>query len=235
MEESLRETNIVELGGAFADLGHTTTVLLGDSYLNGRAVTLTTKLEVASVNTIMRFPFHPALLPMTPGLMRHPALREADIIQTGEFHQPSTFFASMVADEVGVPLVVWQETFRPMRSPGSWYQRAYEVVLGRYLRTNVKLYVPRTTRASSYLRGLRVAENNITKWIPTGIDLGRFEPRDSNYSPEDFGWIGDVKILLLVARLHRDKGVDIALQVLKRLLQKGFQRSADSARVWSRP
>ncbi len=216
----LRETNIVELGGAFADLGHPTTVILGDLYLDGQAVTLATKLEVASVETVLRFPFHPALLPMTPGLMGHPALRDADVIQAGEFHQPSTFFASVVAAEVRVPLVIWQETFSPMRSPGSWYQRVYEMVMGKYLRTNVKLYVPRTTKAGSYLKGLRVNENRITRWIPTGIDLSQFKPRESDYSPEDFGWRRDAKILLMVARLHRDKGVDIALLVLKRLLRR---------------
>lgn len=216
----LEETNIVELGSAIADLGHPTTVVLGDLYLGGKTISLSEGLEITPVATNMRFPFHPGLLPLTPGLMGHPALREADVVQAGEFHQPATFFASLVAAETRIPLVVWQETFRPMRFPGSWYQRVHEMTAGRHLRTTVKRFVPRTTGASAYLKGLQVRESNIAQWIPTGIDLKQFRPLESYYSPADFGWDEDARILLLVARLHRDKGVDIALGVLKRLLRQ---------------
>ncbi len=216
----LRETNIVELGAKFADLGHRTTVIIGDLYLDGQSWDLTGRLRVTPVGTIMRTPFHPALLPMTPALIRHPALHGADIIQTAEFHQPSTFFACMAARQAKIPLIVWQETFGPMRFPGSWYQRAFETAMGRYVRITTKRYVPRTTRAHAYLRKLRVMEKEITPWIPTGIDLKAFVPKDSAYSAEDFGWKEGARILLLVARLHHSKGVDVAIRLLKRLLRK---------------
>lgn len=210
----------MELGATFSGLGHQTAVLLGDLYLDRSPWELDNGLRVLPVPTILRTPFHPALLPMTPRLMGHPALREADVVQVGEFHQPSTFFASIASSETQTPLVVWQEIFRPLRFPGSWYQRFHEMTAGRHLRATVKRYVPRTTEAGAYLRELRVEENSIAEWIPTGIDLEQFRPMESSSLPEEIGCDEDAKILLVVARLHRDKGVDVALRVLKHVLRQ---------------
>ncbi len=215
----LRETNLVELGSAFADLGHSATVVLGDMYLDDRVWDLSRGLKVVPVNTFMRSPFHPALLPMTPALVGHRALRDADIIQSGEFHQPSTFFACMAAREADIPLVVWQETFAPMQFPGSWYQLIYERTAGRYVRLTTRRYVPRTTKASGYLKELQVDDARITSWIPTGIDLTTFRPSQSDSTPEDLGWKEGDRVLLLVARLHPSKGVDLALHILRRVLR----------------
>ncbi len=216
----LRETNLVELGAAFADLGHSATVVLGDLYLDGQSWDLSPRLRVVPVNTFMRSPFHPALLPMTPALVGHTALRDADIIQSGEFHQPSTFFACMAAREAGIPVVVWQETIAPMQFPGSWYQFVYEKTTGRYVRAAARRYVPRTTKARAYLRELRIRESDITLWIPTGIDLTTFRPTQTDISPEDFGWEEGDKVLLLIARLHHSKAVDRALHILGGILRK---------------
>lgn len=216
----LEETNIVELGAALAALDQETTIVVGDVYTAGETIRLADNLRVAPVATQLRFPFHPAVMPLTPGLVNHPAVRDADVIQAGEFHQPATFFASRVAVENEVPLVVWQETFRPMRFPGSWYQRLHQATLGRTVRNAADRFIPRTTRARPYLQRLRVDPSTITQWIPTGIDLDRFRPEESMYSPAVFGWPAEAKLLLLVGRLHPDKGVDIALHVLKRLLRQ---------------
>ncbi len=112
----LRETNIMELGAAITSLGHQTKLILGGPYLDEKEWDLGHGLRVSPVKAIMRFPFHPGLLPMTPGLLGHPALREADVIQVGEFHQLATLFASIAAREAAIPLVAWQETFRPINA-----------------------------------------------------------------------------------------------------------------------
>lgn len=211
---ALKETNIVELGTALSGLGHETTVLVGDLYLDGSPWEFDQGLRVLPVPTILRRPFHPALFPMTPGLIRHPVLREADVVQTGEFHQPSTFFASIATWEAEVPLVLWQETFGPMQLPGSLYQRAFETAAGRYVRGRVSRYIPRTTKARTYLRLLGIPPDAITPWIPTGVEVETFAPGQSEHSAEDFGWPKDARVLLLVARLHSIKGVDLALRAL---------------------
>lgn len=217
---SLRQTNIVELGATLSGLGHQTTVLLGDLYLDGHPREFNNGLRVLPIPTILRTPFHPALLPMTPGLMAHPVIREADVVQVGEFHQPSTFFASVATREAEVPLVLWQETFGPMQVPGSLYQRAFEATAGRYVRSSVRSYIPRTTKARAYLQLLGIRPEAITPWIPSGVDVDTFTPGKSHHASEDFGWQRDVRVLLLVARLHRIKGVDLALRVLAELLNE---------------
>ena len=215
---ALRETNHVELGAALSRQGHHVTVLFGEMYMDGQEHVLSDHLRVAPVPTRLRIPFHPGLVPVTPELVRHPALREADVIQVSEFHQPSTFFSSLVAQEHSVPLVVWQETFRHMRFPGSLYQRAFESMFGACVRANGRRFIPRTTRARGFLRELGVEGPQITRWIPTGIDTDAYAPARSPDSVAALGWPEDARILVIVGRLHRSKGIDFALHVMKWLI-----------------
>src|SRR5439155_9720240 len=90
---SLQEMKLVELATQFARRGYHATVLYGDMFLDGGERTTAEGVRTVPVNTVMRFPFHPGLLPMAPGLLGHPALLDADVIQVSEFHQPSTFLS----------------------------------------------------------------------------------------------------------------------------------------------
>ncbi len=216
----LRETNLVELGSELSRRGHRVTVFFGDMYLDGQEHSLDDRLRVVPLPTRLRTPFHPGLVPVTPDLLRHPALREADVIQASEFHQPSTFFASLVARERSVPLVVWQETFRRMRFPGSAYQMAFESAVGRSVRKAGRGFVPRTTKAQSFLHALGVEDGQVTRWIPTGINTDTYAPTRNTTSSRDIEWNDDERVLLLVGRLHRSKGVDFALHTLKWLLRR---------------
>lgn len=217
---SLAELNIVQLGEALTKLGHSVTVLLARPYLVGRQYTLSDRLRVMAADTVLPRLFHPGVLPLTVRLARHPAFSSPDLVQAGEFHQPSTYFACEAARRTGIPLIIWQETFGPMRPPGAWYQWAYEMAAGRRVRSVAKRYVPRTTKAASYLEELGVPERAITPWIPTGVDHVTYHPISSTIDPQEFGWPRDARILLIVARLHRDKGVDFALWVLRLVLRK---------------
>ena len=217
---ALQEVNIVELGAAFADLGHPTTVVIGAPFLDGKEIRISDRLRVQSVGTVLHVPFHPGVLPMTPELVGHLVFRDADVVQTGEFHQPATFFASRACREHDIPMVVWQETFAPMRPPGAYYQRLYEILVGGFVDRTAKRFVPRTTKARDYLIRLGVDVPRITEWIPTGINAGVFSPDESLYLPEDFGWDPDSQIVLVVARLHPSKGVDTAIRILKRIARE---------------
>jgi len=217
---ALQQVNIVELGAAFADLGHPTTVVIGAPFLDGKEIRISDRLRVQSVGTVLHVPFHPGVLPMTPELVGHLVFRDADVVQTGEFHQPATFFASRACREHDIPMVVWQETFAPMRPPGAYYQRLYEILVGGFVDRTAKRFVPRTTKARDYLIRLGVDVPRITEWIPTGINAGVFSPDESLYLPEDFGWDPDSQIVLVVARLHPSKGVDTAIRILKRIARE---------------
>jgi glycosyltransferase involved in cell wall biosynthesis len=217
---ALREVNIVELGAAIADLGHQVTVVLVSGFLGGQAQSLSDRLDVVPVHTLMPFPFHPGVIPMTPELLNHRATQEADVIHSGEFHQPSTFFAASVSLERQIPLILWQETFAPMRFPGSAYQAGFEWAAGPKIRAAAKRAVPRTRKAAAYLRALGISEASIAGWIPTGVDVTQFAPRSPHRLAEEFGWNDSCDILLLVARMSPTKGIDSALRALKRLLDR---------------
>ena len=212
--DRLRHVNIVELGEALARKGHKVTVILGGPYLRGEPITLTDSLRVIPTPTALPVPFHPGLLPLTPSLEADPAISEADVIQANEFHQPATFFAARGGQQFHVPLVLWQETYRPMRFPGSLYQGAFERTLGRQIRRAVRRFIPRTSRARDYLRALGIPEDTIHSWIPTGIDVGDFSPGTTAAHAEDYGWPADSQVLLVIGRLHAGKGVDLAIRAL---------------------
>jgi len=212
---SLQEMKLVELATQFARRGDHATVLYGDMFLDGGERTTAEGVRIVPVNTVMRFPFHPGLLPMAPGLLGHPALLDADVIQVSEFHQPSTFLSCVAAQDPSVPVVLWQETFRHMRFPGSLYQGMYESTVGPYVCRRLQRFVPRTTKAREYLRQLGAAEGRIAPWVPTGIDVNAFAPRAPRGGGEDLEWAGDDPLLLLVGRLHPTKGIDIAIRVLR--------------------
>jgi glycosyltransferase involved in cell wall biosynthesis len=216
----LEQTKLVELATEVARLGHRTTVLFGDVFLDGQEFTTSAGVHIAPVQTVMRFPFHPGILPAAPSLLGHEALREADVVQVSEFHQLSTFFSCVTAREASVPVVLWQETYRQMRFPGSVYQRMYESTVGPYVRAQTGRFIPRTTKAHEYLRQLHAAEGRIGPWIPTGIDIDAFAPRRHALSSRDFGWPDGAPILLTVGRLHPTKGIDLALRTLKWVIHR---------------
>ena len=122
---------------------------------------------------------------------------------------------AVVRPQRSVPLVVWQETFRRMRFPGSLYQFAFEAAVGRWIRRSTRRFIPRTTRARDFLGQLGIEDSRITGWIPTGIDTAAYSPHKGRAFLQTLGWPEDSQVLLLVGRLHRTKGVDFALRLLR--------------------
>lgn len=208
--QELGEINIVELGKALADRGNRVTVYAADAFLEDGDVRMGDRLVVRSIPTRLRRFFHPALLPLSPDLPRALIGDGPDVIQSSEFHNPGTYLASRAAASSGAPLIVWQEVYHRMRSPGSWYQLGYEVTAGRYVRRSAARFVPRTSKAKDFLLRLRVAADQIAPWVPSGVDLEVFRPRPSK--PFVPGLSGTSHWILVVARLSADKRVDLAIR-----------------------
>lgn len=217
----LRETNIVELGKALADRGHEVAVYVADSFLEDGDVQLDHHLTIRGLPCQFPRLFHPAVIPLNLTLPDRLAADGADVIQSGEFHHPGTYFASRAAGLSGIPLVVWQEIHRHMRAPGSLYERGYEFTAGRFVRRNVSRFVPRTSMARDYLIGLGVPPERIASWIPSGIDTKVFRPERQPRESDDAGFGKDTRVLLTVARLNQDKRVDLAVRTLAVLRRQG--------------
>jgi glycosyltransferase involved in cell wall biosynthesis len=217
--DELAEVNIVQLASAIADLGHRVTVYASDVFLNSEEVNISNKVKVRAIPTKLQKVFHPGLLPFTPSLLLSSKLKEADIIQASEFHQFSTFLSSQLASKANIPFVVWQETFEHWRPPGQCFQQLFNFTAGHFIRNTSTMFIPRTKKANNFLIKLGIAQTFIGPWIPTGIDGKLFKPQSRKFYPDDFGLPKDFALIIVVGRLVRSKGVDIAIRA-EALLRK---------------
>ena len=218
----LKEINIVELARSVADRGDRVTLYVADAYLPDGDVQLGDRLVIRGVSTRLRRLFHPAIVPLNPTLPRSIEEDGPDVIQSGEFHQPGTFLASRAAAATVVPLLVWQEAFRPMRVPGRWYQQFFELTAGRSVRAMTTRFVLRTTKARAYLESIGVPASVIGPWIPTGINGDSFQTRSGSLHPEDLGLPIDCALVAMAGRLNRDKGMDLAIRSVAVLKKMGI-------------
>ncbi len=217
----LADTNIVELGRAIGDLGHDVTIYAADTFLEHDTIQVNAHLTVRAAPARLQQIFNPALVAFTPSLADSAFLREADVIQSGEFHQLTTYFSSVAAVAAGIPFLVWQETFHHMRTPGRWYEQLFELSAGRFVRAAASRFLLRTTKARKYLESIGAPPAAIGPWIPTGISGDVFHPGPGTLHPEDFGFPKECPLATFVARLDPDKGADIAIQAVSLLRKKG--------------
>jgi glycosyltransferase involved in cell wall biosynthesis len=217
----LSEINIIELARALTDLGNRVTIYAAGPFLESEEICLSNRLTICAVPARLQLAFHPAILPFTPSLANSSRLREADVIQSGEFHQFTTFFASHLAAKAQIPFLVWQEIFHYMRLPGQWFQQSFELTAGRSIRTVATRFILRTTKARAFLLEIGLPSSAIGPWVPTGIDGDSFQPRPGTLHPEDFGFQKDCAVILVAARLSPDKGVDLAIRAVAVLRKNG--------------
>ena len=219
---ALEEVNIIQFGRALSNLGHCVTIYVADAFLDEAEVELGHRLTVRSVRTRLHIPFHPAVLPLAPTLTEPGLLDHVDVVQSGEYHHPSTLLVAQSARRAGIPSIVWQETFQRMRQPGAYYQRLYEASFGRRVERLTNRFVPRTVKARQFLRDLGVPDDRIGPWIPTGVDTDFFRPGDGTSGAKPEAWPTDCHVLGIVGRLGADKGIDIAIQALRILRRRGL-------------
>ena len=219
----ISEINIVELARELANLGNDVTVYAADAFVDFDELHLSDRLTICSVPARLQRIFLPAQLPLMPSLAVSSRLREADVIQSGEFYQFSTFSASNLAAKEQIPFFVWQETYlfwQPLSRP---FQRLFDLTAGRSIRAATTKFVLRTKKAKNFLNEIGVQPSAIGPWIPTGIDGNSFQPRSGTLHPEDFGFPKDFALVLLVGRLTPSKGVDLALRAEAILRKKGIK------------
>lgn len=219
----ISEINIVELARELANLGNDVTVYAADAFVEFDELHLSDRLTICSVPARLQRIFLPAQLPLMPSLAISSRLREADVIQSGEFYQFSTFSASNLAAKEQIPFFVWQETYLFWQPLGRPFQRLFDLTAGRSIRATTTKFVLRTKKAKNFLNEIGVQPSAIGPWIPTGIDGNSFQPRSGTLHPEDFGFPKDFALVLLVGRLTPSKGVDLALRAEAILREKGIK------------
>ena len=196
------------------------TVYAADAFVEFDELHIGDRLTICSVPARLQRIFLPSLIPLMPGLAISSRLREADVIQSAEFYQFSTFSASNLAAREQIPFFVWQEAFHYMRPPGKLFQRLFNLTAGRSIRATTTKFILRTKKAKNFLNEIGIHDSAIGPWIPTGINGSSFQPRSGTLYPEDFGFPRDFALVLLVARLTPSKGVDLALRAIAILRKK---------------
>ena len=221
--DKISEINIVELASELANLGYDVIVYVADAFIEFDELRLSDRLTICSIPARLQRIFSPAFLPFTPSLAVSSSLREADVIQSADFHHFSTFSASNLAAREEIPFFVWQEAFHYMRPPAKPFQRLFDVTAGRSIRDTTTKFILRTKKAKNFLNEIGIQSSAIGPWIPSGINGNLFQPRSGTLYPEDFGFPKDFALVLLVARLIPSKGVDLALHAEAILRKKGIK------------
>jgi glycosyltransferase involved in cell wall biosynthesis len=221
--EEIPEINIVELANELAILGNNVTVYAADSFVHFKEISLSDRLKIRSIPAKLQKIFLPALIPFTPSLSSSLMLREADVIQSAEFYQFSTFSAASLAAREKIPFFVWQEAFHYMRPPAKPFQRFFDFTAGRSISATTYKFILRTKKAKAFLDEIGIPHSSIGPWIPTGIDGHSYQPRPKTLFPEDFCFPEDSAIILFVGRLTHSKGPDIAIRSISILRKKGVK------------
>jgi glycosyltransferase involved in cell wall biosynthesis len=217
------EINIVELARELSNIGNNVTVYVADAFVDFKVLHLSDRLTIQAVPARLPRIFPPALIPLTPSLSFSNELRDSDIIQSAEFFQFSSFSAANLAAKEKIPFFIWQESFHYMRPPAKPFQNLFNLTAGKSIKSVITKFILRTKKAKSFLHEIGITDSAIGPWIPTGIDGASFKQYSGTLLPEDFGFPKDFALVLLVARLTPSKGVDLALEALAILRNKGLK------------
>ncbi len=108
-----------------------------------------------------------------------------------------------------------------MRGPAGQAQRAYYRTIAKKITSESALILPRSISAKDHLILHGVPREKIgDEIVHSGVDCQLFKPTPSESGRRRFGLEGSEDVLLCVARLHYNKGLDIMIRAMPRLLKE---------------
>jgi len=215
------DLNVVELSRRVSQRGHQVTVFAADAFLPQTRCPPEEGMRVEYLRTVLPKVFPAAIFPFTPGLAR--SLREGgyDAVLTTELFQSGTILSWFSAKDLRTRMFVWQELDVLMRGPAGQVQSVYYRTLGRKVASDAVRIVPRSLSARQHLIGHGVPEGKISReTVHSGVDCDHFRPFPIERARERFGLEGHEDVLLCVARLHPNKGLDLVIRAMPRLLKQ---------------
>lgn len=202
--ETDADVNFVRMARAISEKGNACHVFVSDVYRPRNPMPGSESLRVVYLRTVLRWLFAPAYFPFVTGL--YSALKKGgyDVVQASELTQPATIVAALASRRI----FVWQEQDQYSCRPFvRLFQFFYFNTLGRLLARKV-VFIPRSNSAKKFLE--RLEYGDIRNAVPTGLDTkGTFYPVDV---PEEY--------LLVVSRIAADKGFDLLLDVMARVVEE---------------
>jgi glycosyltransferase involved in cell wall biosynthesis len=215
------ELNVVELSRRISGRGHQVTVFAADAFLPKERCPPEKSLDVEYLRTVLPKVFPAAIFPFTPGLAKR--LREGsyDAVLTTELFQSGTLLSWFAAKDLKTRFFIWQELDILMRGPAGMAQATYYHTLGKKVASDTAKIVTRSLSAKRHLIAHKVPEDRISsQTVHSGVDCDLFRPNPTQKARERFGLEGYEDVLLCVARLHYNKGLDLIIRALPRLLRQ---------------
>lgn len=211
------ESSIVELGKSLADEGHEITIFISDDFKP--EISLKSKnLKIDYLPTKYKSVFPPAFIPFTPSLYRKLRINDFNVIQTSDYFQLSTIISVLASLNKKTKIVVWQDLNNFPRFPGWLIIKIYNNSIGKLLQYRINLFIPKTKKSQIFLKYCKVKSDKISKVIPTGVNTKVFKPQhDSKFN---LGNIENRRIILCVARLHKQKGLEYLIKAMTYVIKE---------------
>lgn len=213
------ELNIMDLGKEFIKLGHDVTIFISDVYRPAKSIENEIPgLHVIYLRTRLSAIFIPSRFPYTPDLINIIKKEKFDIILCYDFFKLSTIQILLFSQSPSI--IIWQETDKLPRFPFNLLHNSFYHTLGLICKRNIRLIVPKTQRACQFMELLDNKSLLYHRNIIWGISED-FQPGNvrAKYI-EKFPINDKTKIILTVARLEEDKGIDNLIIAMVKILQK---------------
>jgi len=139
---------------------------------------------------------------------------EADIINSNEYYQPTTWQSFKIAKEKGISFIMTQR--RP-EFVGAIEKLSFELIFNRIGKEIVygsdAIECISTVAKELLLKTFPDLNKDKIFVIHNSVDLHRFEDKDGENFKEEFGIPKDKKIILNFSRIFRQKRIDLLLRI----------------------
>lgn len=142
-----------------------------------------------------------------------------DIIQSSEDCQLTTLQLAYFCNKGRIPLIIYQGLYRyPPNLIFALLLYLYRILCIPFIRRNTSAVVAKTTAAGKFIAKLGFKNS---EFIPIGIDIETFTPRDKLTSRKLLSISPEAKVFLYVGSLTKRKGLMTILNSLSHMHKKG--------------
>jgi glycosyltransferase involved in cell wall biosynthesis len=197
--------------------GHDVTIITSNYMYDSEYALTLKKVKIIPFPYIFRIGF----FIITPGMKRWliQNIKNFDVIHIHELQSYQNNMVSYFALKYGVPYILQAHGLDPSHMESSILKKMYNVVWGfKILKNATKLLALSKSEENEYLEmGVPLQKIII---VPNGIDLSKFKnlPQRGNFKRK-FLIKNAEKVILFLARIHEQKGIDLLLVAFSKLIK----------------